>query len=585
MVTQTALNLQRSGVPFLRHVPRGMKKLKLALFIVSALLALLVVFSPVDMGSSVMQGRRLRSIEAPLVSVTILTTSVRAEYLQFALRRVLGQTYPNIEIVVVDDSDSEFDPATVPLLAHPSVQYHHVDRQLTIGEKRNVAVGFTNGEVVVTWDDDDVFPEDRIQKQVQPILSGETDLTVLQFDKLAWVRPDSISYFTFNRPGEHCGTLSYRRSLWGSGANQSLFPNVSVAEDAYFADQVLRRCACTRILKDISSVYGRHTSFKNTWNWHGDQQEGQGPWSKLTPADTPGYMSSEEEVELRRAEASSGHHPQRAVLNQWNVPGFFESPRFWPHATPDWCAGMGRCHAVTKRHLQDDMTWETYSSPTPVPTPAPTSAPESAPTPADTSTPTPAPTSAPTPADTSAPTPAPTSAPTPVPTSAPTPAPTPAPLLKTVSTEVVIAGVDFDKVNDNATLKDALIDEVKDAFLANMTNGYTKQDIAVTLSRGSVKATVVITPKSDSDATALQSSIAAGRTDVSNTILAKVTDMAQDSDVLETGMTLGDLTVVVNDPLVFEDEGPASFDAAGVLWPNWVVFVFSALIMASLTCE
>mmetsp|Transcript_161584 Transcript_161584/g.310358 ORF Transcript_161584/g.310358 Transcript_161584/m.310358 type:complete len:398 (-) Transcript_161584:63-1256(-) len=315
-----------------------MQRVRLLLFCTNAALLAALLSMPLKTG-----GNRPRHLSStPLVSVMILTTADRYEYLQFAIRQVLDQTYPNIEVVVVDDSDSEL--ANLPILpqsGNATVQYHHFHRQMSIGEKRNAAVALTSGEVVVTWDNDDLYPPDRIEKQTQPIFRGDVDITVLKFDQLGWVKSRQVSYFKLPI-GEHCGTLTFRRSIWGGAV---VYPNVSVSEDVYFADQAVRSCARVRIL-DVSNVYVRHSRMINTWTWRKDSEAGTSPWGgKLTSGSSPSYVTPEAEMQLLHAEAALGNRKHRTVLNQWIVPGFFDAPMFWPDRVPEWCAAEVRRNA------------------------------------------------------------------------------------------------------------------------------------------------------------------------------------------------------------------------------------------------
>lgn len=116
---------------------------------------------------------------------------------------------------------------------------------------------------------------------------------------------------------------------------------------------------------------------------------------------------------------------------------------------------------------------------------------------------------------------APTTAPTMAPTEAPTMAPTEALTMAAstaapqtvkesankVSTVVTMKGLDFDKVNGNAEVKTALVASIKQSFLKELPAGYTEEDLEVTLSKGSVKAQVDITPLAGSDSATLQTTL------------------------------------------------------------------------------
>merc|ERR1711988_1200255 len=104
-------------------------------------------------------------------------------------------------------------------------------------------------------------------------------------------------------------------------------------------------------------------------------------------------------------------------------------------------------------------------------------------------------------------------------------------------------------VNNNATAKAALVSDIKAAVLAQNA-GYVESDVKVTLSRGSVKALVSITPKAGSYALyALKASMSSGKHAMAAAVLVSVKAMAaSDTTLLESGKTVDDLTVTMSNP-------------------------------------
>merc|ERR1711939_959548 len=102
-------------------------------------------------------------------------------------------------------------------------------------------------------------------------------------------------------------------------------------------------------------------------------------------------------------------------------------------------------------------------------------------------------------------------------------------------------------MNDTVA-KAQLKTDIKTAVLANLT-GYTADDITVTFSKGSVKATVEITPKAGSDAVTLKASVATSKSTMQSAVLQKVKDLPNVSNFLESNMTVADLTITASDPV------------------------------------
>ena len=90
----------------------------------------------------------------------------------------------------------------------------------SIGAKRNRACAAATGEIVAHWDDDDWYAPTRLRVQIEPLLSGEAEITALTagvfFDLESW------AFWTCSTrlhrrlfvEDVHGGTLVYRRRVW-----------------------------------------------------------------------------------------------------------------------------------------------------------------------------------------------------------------------------------------------------------------------------------------------------------------------------------------------------------------------------------
>ena len=118
------------------------------------------------------------SVAGPLVTVVIPTYN-RPGYLKNAIRSVLNQTYPNLEIIVVDDaSDLDYESLEEKF---PSVTFMKNDKNRGACYSRNRGLEAANGEYINFLDDDDeLFPEkislqvDRFQQTDEPELGMVT---------------------------------------------------------------------------------------------------------------------------------------------------------------------------------------------------------------------------------------------------------------------------------------------------------------------------------------------------------------------------------------------------------------------------
>lgn len=108
----------------------------------------------------------------PLVSV-VIPTHGGAKFLTRAIDSVLGQTYNNIEIIVVDDNglgteDQKATEAVVkPYLNNSKFQYvtHEVNKNGSVA--RNTGARHAKGEYISLLDDDDYFLPDNIENHMK----------------------------------------------------------------------------------------------------------------------------------------------------------------------------------------------------------------------------------------------------------------------------------------------------------------------------------------------------------------------------------------------------------------------------------
>ena len=222
-------------------------------------------------------GAPASSLTPPLVSC-IMPTYNRPSFVALAIQRFADQTYPNKELIVVDDG-----PAAVEDLAMgtPGVRYLRTERR-SIGEKRNTACAAARGELVAHWDDDDWYGGRRLERQAGPILAGHADVTGL---RCRWVMTLPEGEFWQVSPelhrrmfvaDVHGGTLMFRKRLWESGAR---YPATSLAEDANMLRSALRRGARLEVLDNNGDfVYSRHGA--NAWPFASGQFIDPSQWRR-----------------------------------------------------------------------------------------------------------------------------------------------------------------------------------------------------------------------------------------------------------------------------------------------------------------
>ena len=121
----------------------------------------------------------------------------RVHFLEEALECFLKQDYPYKELIIVNDlAEQEL------IFNHPKVKiFNFKERFKTIGEKRNKSVELSSGEILVSWDDDDINLPWRLT-QIAKVFNANPNLGYFKPEK-SWCQhgpklllPEGGPFFT-----------------------------------------------------------------------------------------------------------------------------------------------------------------------------------------------------------------------------------------------------------------------------------------------------------------------------------------------------------------------------------------------------
>ncbi|MBT7600014.1 MAG: glycosyltransferase [Anaerolineae bacterium] len=212
----------------------------------------------------------------PLVSV-IITSYNQREYIGLAIGSVLNQTYPNIEIIVIDDASTD---GTQEIIKEISSEFEDervrfIPKQQNEGVTycRNIGLAEFSGEYICFLDGDDMYLPGKIGTQVDHMESNE-DWMISYHDADTF---DSASgetiFFYSDRFGVgngtvydliskgmyiHFGSLMYRRK---SIAFHTFNTQVRIVDDWLFTIEVLLNGNQDFFYIDkVLSKYRRHST-------------------------------------------------------------------------------------------------------------------------------------------------------------------------------------------------------------------------------------------------------------------------------------------------------------------------------------
>jgi len=107
----------------------------------------------------------------------IIATYRRDESLKRAIASVQKQTYPNIEIIVVDDNaDGNWNNKVESIVTSiENIKYIKNENNSGSAKSRNFGIAAATGEYVTFLDDDDEYLPKKIEKQLEVMLREQSD--------------------------------------------------------------------------------------------------------------------------------------------------------------------------------------------------------------------------------------------------------------------------------------------------------------------------------------------------------------------------------------------------------------------------
>lgn len=151
---------------------------------------------------------------SPIFSVVVPTHN-RAELLKQAIDSVLGQTFGDFELLVVDDHSTDHTQDVVHAFEDPRIKLLVNDRTPGGAGARNVGVFEARGEWIAFLDDDDVWLPQKLERQYAKTqeVTGDVSLIYAGVSKCA---PDlSQIYYTSapSKEGRILNDLLYRNCI------------------------------------------------------------------------------------------------------------------------------------------------------------------------------------------------------------------------------------------------------------------------------------------------------------------------------------------------------------------------------------
>ncbi len=151
-------------------------------------------------------------MDHPLVSC-LCPTYNRLEFLPRMLRCFQSQTYPNLELIMLDDGN-DGTREMFEGLTDPRIKYFYELPKKCHSTKMNRCFELSTGEYGIVWDSDDWYPPDRVKRQVEPLIA-DPKLVVSGSSTLYYYEYGTEKAWRYmGRGTAWLGAFAMRRSVW-----------------------------------------------------------------------------------------------------------------------------------------------------------------------------------------------------------------------------------------------------------------------------------------------------------------------------------------------------------------------------------
>ena len=142
----------------------------------------------------------------PKISI-IIPTYNRAGLILETIESISNQTYPNWELIIVDDGSEDNTEEIIAQLMDKRIQFHKAGRTGTGGRIKNIGLGMAKGELIAFIDSDDLWAATKLEKQVEA-MKKYPEAGFCLTNGYNFRKPDvPFEYFYKERAGAKCDNI------------------------------------------------------------------------------------------------------------------------------------------------------------------------------------------------------------------------------------------------------------------------------------------------------------------------------------------------------------------------------------------
>lgn len=120
--------------------------------------------------------------------VSIITPSFNTgAFVASTIESVLAQTYPNFEMIIVDDCSTDDGPAVIREFVRRDnrIRFYQNAKNLGPSKSRNTAIDLAKGRFIAFLDSDDIWYPEKLEQQVEFMIGNGHEFTFTAYDKIS----------------------------------------------------------------------------------------------------------------------------------------------------------------------------------------------------------------------------------------------------------------------------------------------------------------------------------------------------------------------------------------------------------------
>lgn len=211
----------------------------------------------------------------PLISV-IVPVYNGEKYLRECLDSLLAQTYPAVEIIVIDDGSTDGTADICREYSQNNIYYYY-KKNAGLAAARNSGIERSNGSYIVFCDADDIYAPDAFRLMAAQLQECDiSSVCFLRQENAPSYWPDECRFNTYTAL-ESIKKILYQDPVCHSSScaklfKKELFDDVRFVDGLYYEDlEIMPRlyAKCSRIAVSDSKLYfyrRNPSSFINTWH-------------------------------------------------------------------------------------------------------------------------------------------------------------------------------------------------------------------------------------------------------------------------------------------------------------------------------